>query len=77
MKTFRMKLDKVHKVLASYALVDDKGKPVAKPPVSAIYVRQSDYEDGLPEAFEITMKPVGKTKKVATPAKVKPAAKAA
>jgi hypothetical protein len=57
----RMKLTKLHKVLASYEEVDDTDTPVKKPRVSSVYIRQNCFET-MPETIMVTIQPVETTK---------------
>jgi hypothetical protein len=57
----RMKLTKLHKVLASYEEVDDTDTPVKKPRVSAVYLRQSNFEK-MPETIMVTIQLAETTK---------------
>lgn len=58
MKTITMSLTKVHKSLAEYAELDDKGLPVTKPWLSPIYVRKENFPgETLPNAFTVTLSP--------------------
>ena len=54
----RMKLTKLHKVLASYEEVDDTDTPVKKPRVSTVYIRQGTFET-MPEAIMLTVEATG------------------
>lgn len=57
MMIVRMKLTKLHKVLASYEEVDDSDAPVKKPRVSTVYIRQGAFET-MPEAITIRIDPI-------------------
>jgi hypothetical protein len=56
MIVLKMRLTKLHKVLASYEEVDDAGEIVKKPRVSSVYVRQSTFET-MPEFLTVTIQP--------------------
>lgn len=53
----RMKLTKLHKVLATYEEVDDTDQPVKKPRLTSVYMRQSCFET-VPQEIMVTVQPV-------------------
>jgi len=57
LKNLTLRLIKEHRVLAEYAEVDANGEKLTKPFLQPIYVRKTDYPNGLPAALNITLMP--------------------